>query len=256
MHGCESFRTSVVEPLIDGGQLDDAARAELESCPRCLAFYAEAELTLGRLSTAFEDLERFETSEDEFMVGFNDRLRRRVINDRVSGDTAETSRPAGAGGWLWRPLVPAVGLMMAAVFMFVSVQPVDVVLPDLAGRQLITDYVLELDPLTLDFLEQSELFMRMFVKLGPADSEDLAESMQVSVKQLPQLEQRREALMEFPPVLMVLDDYEEILRDIRNLPEDVAEEDISDIQMRIHNDGLVARMRAYQPRTSLVAFAQ
>ena len=80
--------------------------------------------------------------------------------------------------------------------------------------------------------------------------------MQVSVKQLPQLEQRREALMEFPPVLMVLDDYEGILRDIRNLPEDVAEEDISDIQMRIHSNGLVARMRAYQPRTSLVAFAQ
>ena len=256
MHGCESFRKSVIEPLIDGGRLDDVARNELEACPQCLAFYAEAERALGQLSMAFEDLEQAESSEDEFMAGFNDRLRRRIINDRVSLDNIGSTRPAGANGWLWRPLLPAMGLMMAAVFVFISVQPADVVLPDLAGRHLITDYVLDLDPLTVDFLEDSELFLRTFVKLGPDDSEDLAESQQVSMTQLPQLEQRREALMDFPPVLMVLDDYEGILRDIRNMPQDVAEEDITDIQTRINNDGLVARMRAYQPRTSLVAFGQ
>ncbi len=256
MHRCKGFRTSVIEPLLDGGKLDNVARAELEACPQCRAFYREVHAALGRLSVAFEDVERFETPEDEFPPGFNDNLRRNIVNDRVSTEARVVAEPASALSRLWRPLLPAAVLMTAAVFVFVSVQPADPVAPDLTDRHLITDYVLDLDPLTVDFLEESELFLRTFVKLTPEDSEDLAESQRVSKRQLPQLEQRREALVEFPPVLMVLDDYEGVLRDIRNLPEDAVDEDITDIRTRIHNDGLVARMRAYQPRTTLVAFEQ
>ena len=83
--------------------------------------------------------------------------------------------------------------------------------------------------------------------------EDLAEAQQISDSQILAIEPRKEAVVDFPPVLMVFEEYENILRDIRNLPEEAAEEDVTDIQDRIERNGLVARMKAYQPDVILVA---
>ena len=143
--------------------------------------------------------------------------------------------------------------MLVVFAVFTAIQPADNSLPEWWDQQLITESILDLDPVTVDFMEQSELFLRIFSKLTVDDVEDLAESQQVSLAQIPNLALRREAAMDFPPVLVVLDEYEDILRDVRNLPEEVSEEDIADIQERIHRTGLVAKMKTYQPNMTLVA---
>ncbi len=246
MHRCESFRTSVIEPILDGGELTDAQRHELSSCVACMEFYAESIEAIGALSVAFDE------PDEEFFAGFNDRLRRRAINGRVND---ESEHHAEATFWpsILRPLIPAVSLMLVVFVVFSAIQPEDNAVFELLNQQLITESVLELDPVTVDFMEQSELFLRTFSKLTVDDAEDLAESQQVSIEQIPDLALRREAAIDFPPVLVVLDEYEDILRDVRNLPEEVSEEDIVDIQERIYRHGLVAKMKTYQPNMTLVA---
>ena len=246
MHGCESFRTSVIEPILDGGELADAQRYELSSCEACTQFYMEAVRSMAALSVAFDE------PDEEFFAGFNDRLRRRVINERVV-DQPDPRREGSFWASILRPLIPAVSLMLVVFVVFSAIQPADDAVPELLDQQLITESMLDLDPMTVEFMEQSELFLRTFSKLTVDDAEDLAESQQVSVAQLPDLALRREAAMDFPPVLVVLDEYENVLRDIRNLPEGVSEEDIVDIQERIYRHGLVAKMKTYQPNITLVA---
>ena len=121
---------------------------------------------------------------------------------------------------------------------------------------MVWEPVLEIDPGTVDFLERSELFLRTFTKLTVADVEDLAEAQEISDTQILAIELRKEAVVDFPPVLMVFEEYENVLRAIRNLPEDSAEEDVTDIQDRIERNGLVARMKGYQPDVTLVALEQ
>ena len=58
------------------------------------------------------------------------------------------------------------------------------------------------------------------------------------------------------PVLNVMETYETILRDLRNLDEHTAAEDISGIQNRIQKSGLIANMKAFQPNLNLVSFGQ
>ena len=246
MHRCESFRTSVIEPILDGGELTDAQRHELSSCVACTEFYRESVEAIGALSVAFDE------PDEEFFGGFNDRLRRNIINDRVAA-RPETGPEGGFWASILRPLIPAASLMWVVFAVFTAIQPADDSLPEWWDQQLITESILDLDPVTIDFMEQSELFLRTFSKLTVDDVEDLAESQQVSLAQIPNLALRREAAMDFPPVLVVLDEYEDILRDVRNLPEEVSEEDIADIQERIHRTGLVAKMKTYQPNMTLVA---
>jgi len=47
-----------------------------------------------------------------------------------------------------------------------------------------------------------------------------------------------------------LNEYESILREIKNLD---SAEDIADIQMRIRRNGLIANLKAYQPRVILAS---
>lgn len=246
MHRCESFRTSVIEPILDDGALTDAQRHELSSCMACTEFYMESVEALGALSVAFDE------PDEEFFGGFNDRLRRHLVNDRVASGP-ETGREGGLWASILRPLIPAASLTLIVFVVFSAIQPADDAVLELFDEQWITESILDLDPVTADFMEQLELFLRMFSKLTVDDVEDLAESQQVSAAQIPDLALRRAAAMDFPPVLVVLDEYEDILRDVRNLPEDVSEEDIADIQARIHRTGLVAKMKTYQPNMTLVA---
>jgi hypothetical protein len=48
---------------------------------------------------------------------------------------------------------------------------------------------------------------------------------------------------------MALDEYESVLREIKNVD---SAEDVSDIQSRIRNSGLISSMKAYQPQVVLV----
>jgi spore coat protein CotF len=57
-----------------------------------------------------------------------------------------------------------------------------------------------------------------------------------------------------PPVVDVMETYEMILRDLRNLDDRNAAEDIPDIQKRIQKNALIANMKAFQPNLMQVSF--
>src|SRR5205809_666622 len=64
------------------------------------------------------------------------------------------------------------------------------------------------------------------------------------------------AAAEVLPVVNVMETYETILRDLRNLDEHTAAEDISGIQNRIKKSALIANMKTFQPNLSLVSFGR
>jgi len=116
------------------------------------------------------------------------------------------------------------------------------------------DQSLPLDPVTIDFLEESELLLRNVMKMEPRDLDDLADAQKVANEQLAGLEQRKEAAADVPPVVNVMETYETILRDIRNVDQQNADEDIPDIQKRIQKNGLIANLKSFQPRVTEVSF--
>jgi hypothetical protein len=111
-----------------------------------------------------------------------------------------------------------------------------------------------LDPVTVDFLQQSELLLRNVVKLTPDDTEDLADVKRMAGEQLLAIDQRKDAAAQVPPVLNVMDTYETVLRDIRNVDERRGMDDVQDIQSRIQRDGLIANIKAFQPRVTPVSY--
>ena len=104
-----------------------------------------------------------------------------------------------------------------------------------------------LDPVTVDFLEESELLLRNVMKIEPNDVDDLADAKKAANEQLAGIKLRKEAAADVPPVVNVMDTYESILRDLRNVDERSAPEDIPDIQKRIQKNALIANMKAFQP---------
>jgi hypothetical protein len=113
--------------------------------------------------------------------------------------------------------------------------------------QIEDDSIHGVDPGTVEFLGQSEMFLRNFVKIEPTDFAELEDARSRARLQLAGLNQRKDAVANVLPVHAVLDDYETILRDIENLDQSSVE-DIADVQGRIERNGLIASMKAYQPR--------
>jgi len=127
-------------------------------------------------------------------------------------------------------------------------------LPAPVPRAVYVDDSVQLDPVTVDFLEESELLLRNMMKITASDTDDLAETMRVANGQLADIEQRKDAAADVPPVVDVMDTYETILRDIRNLDGGNAAEDIADIQSRIRKNGLIANIKAFQPSVTRATF--
>jgi len=123
-----------------------------------------------------------------------------------------------------------------------------------APRAMYVDHSVSLDPVTVDFLEESELLLRNLMKITPNDTDDLADTMRVANGQLADIQQRKDAAADVPPVVDVIDTYETILRDIRNLDGRNAAEDIADIQSRIRKNGLIANIKAFQPSVTPASF--
>src|SRR5438552_18902371 len=90
------------------------------------------------------------------------------------------------------------------------------------------------------------------MKISANDTDDLADTMRVANGQLADIEQRKDAAADVPPVVDVIDTYETILRDIRNLDGRNAAEDIADIQSRIRKNGLIANIKSFQPTVTTV----
>jgi hypothetical protein len=116
------------------------------------------------------------------------------------------------------------------------------------------EHSVPLDPVTVDFLEQSELLLRNVMKIEATNKEDIEDAKQVANEHLAELPQRREAAAEVRPVVDVMQTYETVLRDIRNVDERSAKDDIGDIQRRIQSNGLIPTMKTFQPRVTEVSF--
>ncbi len=240
MHVCEEFRERLTERIIDREDLAQSpeVRRELLVCSRCAEFYGESKEMMEAMSSA--DF----TMPEEHWQGITRRLR--------AGLEAEPWTTWRRGQLQWRvaAAVAALLLITAGVYRF-AVSP-ETILPALPESTYFDHSVL-LDPVTVDFLEESELLLRYVMKIQPDDVEDLADAKRVAAVQLIEIDQRKDAAADVPPVVGVMDTYETILREIRNLDGDSMAEDIGDIQHRIQTNALIANMKAFQPALGVVS---
>ena len=252
MHHCEEFRERMTEHIIDREELAGYSefQRELLICQSCADFYAESKDLIEAMSTV-----EFGVSEEQWSA-MDHRLRMSLmpVSAQRSGWNFRMSMPAIAGA-------AALLLLTIGIYRLTPPSPVGA-LYERPGRsqtaptiEAPSDRVL-LDPVTVDFLEQSELLLRSVMKLEPADTEDVADAKKIAVEQLMGIDQRKQAAADAPPVVNVMEKYETVLRDIRNLNGQTMAEDISDLQTRIEKNGLIANMKAFQPGVVLVNFTR
>ncbi|HYR91683.1 MAG TPA: hypothetical protein VE422_46960 [Terriglobia bacterium] len=249
MHHCEEFRERITEHIIDREDLTGYAefQRELVICQSCADFYAESKDVIEAMSTV-----AFGVSEERWSA-MDHRLRMSLL----SASTQESR-------WNFRMFVPAMAgaaaLLLLTIGIYhltppVSVGPeVDVVAGSGPPPSSTEASRVVLDPVTVGFFEQSELLLRSFMKIEPADIEDVDDAKKIAVEQLIDIDQRKQAAAEVPRVVNVMETYETVLRDIRNLNGQTMAEDISDLQTRIEKNGLIANMKAFQPAVVLVNF--
>jgi hypothetical protein len=262
MHNCEEFRERITEYIIDREDL--ARRAEFQPelliCSGCSEFYSESREMIEALSSV--DLSIAESQWE----GIEHRLCEKIMSENTAA-VYQPRLPASAARWHWVAewfKAPAYGtpfLLAAAALLFITVGLSRLAIPrgevqtaaETPQSATYVEHSVVLDPVTVDFLEQSELLLRNVMKIVPSDVEDLADAKNTAREQLAGIGLRREAAAAVPPVVDVMDTYETVLRDIRNLDERSVEEDIPDIQKRIQRNGLIANMKAFQPAVTQVS---
>jgi hypothetical protein len=95
-----------------------------------------------------------------------------------------------------------------------------------------------------------ELFVRDFTKIEPSYSEEVEDARSRASRSLAGIPEQRKAAGDFAPVQITLDEYESVLLDIKNLD---SPNEIPEIQRRIQSVGLIASLKAYQPRVVLAS---
>jgi hypothetical protein len=244
MHVCEEFRECITEQLLDRQDLQNDAeiQRELLVCNECLDFYSESREMVEALSSV-----HFEISEYQWDA-MADRLRVKLAEDYAS-------RHHSAWRSWFRIYVPA--MVAAAAILLIGVGVSRLARPPIANTLHVastaqpTTVIMgnpALDPVTVEYLQQSELLLRSVMNLQPDSPEDVEEAKQVATRQLVALDQRKQAASGFQPVVKVMDKYETILRDIRNLNQHSVADDIADLKNRIEKNGLIADMKAVQPK--------
>jgi hypothetical protein len=242
MHDCETFKEDLAERMLGAHELGPFV-PELNGCEECQSFYRDALTLIEIVDAAQPDARTVNEASARVAAQVMDRLRP-VVSAEAAPAVVVKRRP--------RMMVWAVG-GATALFLFGLVfaafwrkPPVSAV-SSAATIQIEDDHTQGIDPGTIEYLGQSELFLRNFVKIEPRDFVELEDARSRARLQLAGLTQRREAVADFVPVHAVLDDYEIVLRDIENLDES-STEDITDVQVRIERNGLIASMKAFQPR--------
>jgi hypothetical protein len=225
MHDCQRFR----EEWIGGcGPTDETG------CDECRLFCEDASAILSALRSSNPVPE----ASSPYWDWFGTRLRARLIEENVAADLR-------AARYRWF----AAFATAASVALLLTWGSLRIPTPDkdssIAGIALETDHIQGLDRGVVDFLAQSELLVRDFTKIDPSYKEDVADARERASRSLISLSHQRGAAADFDPVRITLDEYESVLREIKNLE---SPEDIADIQMRIRRNGLIANLKAYQPR--------
>jgi hypothetical protein len=241
MHNCDDFRERITEHIIDREDLtvDPRFQNELLICPDCAEFYADSCEMMAALASVDATV--------PVRAGFTPAFELRQKNSLIE---FERGRKARAYGQILQWVAAAAALFLVTAGLLRFPRPASVP----AAEATYVEHPVPLDPVTVDFLQQSELLLRNVVKLAPNDTQDLADVKRKASEQLLAIEQRKDAAAHLPPVRNVMDTYETVLRDIRNVDEKSAADDMPDIQNRIQRNGLIANIKAFQPRVTMVNF--
>jgi hypothetical protein len=243
MHVCDEFRERITERILDHIDLDHDVETQREMlvCSDCADFYAESREVVDALAAVHFDIAE---TQWELMA---DRMR-----VRIQEDYASRHRPAWTR-WFYVPAFAAALVLLLVVAMVhqKSTSPESGGVAGTAGVVSALPIPINdpsVDPVTAEYLEESELLLRSVMKLKPSAVEDVAEARRIADRQLVALDQRKQAVSEVKPLVTVMNKYETVLRDIRNLDRRPHADDISDIKTRIEKNGLISNMTAFQPR--------
>jgi hypothetical protein len=251
MHQCEEFRERITEHIIDREDLSASPefQRDLLLCSSCSDFYAESREMIEAISSV-----EFEISEARWDA-MSDRLRTRIEMEHPVATVAaiqdRRNTRVRRAPLHWGEFAAVAALLLITIGLYRIAIP-QLPIPSVPTEYAYVDHGLPLDPVTVDFLEDSELLLRHVMKIEPDDVEDLADAKKTASAQLVAIDQRKEAAAVVPPVLSVMETYEAVLRDIRNLDDQSPADDITDIQNRIQNNALIANMKAFQPTVSVV----
>jgi hypothetical protein len=270
MHNCEEFRERITEHIIDREELTAMPefQNELVICSACSEFYAESREMIEALSSVDLGI-----SEDQWN-GIEYRLQRRLRAEQplravperhIAGGprspsavarSLETRSLENRPPRQWKQLLAAAALLVITIGLSRLAMPVGAVRKSAepAQKAVYDEHSVSLDPVTVDFLEESELLLRDVMKIAPENTDDLADAKKTASEQLAGIRMRKEAAADVPPVVDVMNTYEMVLRDLRNVDERSAADDIPDIQRRIQKNALIANMKAFQTSVTPVSF--
>jgi hypothetical protein len=224
MHDCQRFREDWV-PGTAVGPVD---------CDECRRFCDEAGPILLAAACATPPIPDFP---EEYWNGLDHQLREMLIQEN-------TSRSSHVY-WKWSVLAAAAAI--AAVVAWGTIRRPQPIEPQV---KIVEDHIQGLDPMVVAFLERSELFLRNFTKIEPSYMEDLDDSRDRAKQSLIEIGEKKKLAGNFAPVRITLDEYENVLREIKNLD---SSEELTDLQRRIVASGLIANMKAYQPHVMLLS---
>ena len=241
MHDCQRFREDWIAGSAEAA--DQEAPQEVMDCQECRSFCDEATIILQ--ATEAQPVPEFA---EAYWERYDDRLRVQLFLENASRRRQFY--------WKWSTITAAAAaivLVLAWGGMRLATPPVETATtaPEI---EFVDAHIRGLNPTVVAFLGQSELFLRNFTKIDPSYSykEDLQEAQARAKQGLAQIESQKERAGNFAPVRIALDEYESVLRDIKNLDSDSAD-DVVDIQSLIRSSGLIASMKAYQPQVMLVS---
>jgi hypothetical protein len=253
MHDCQRFREELL------GLISDSQPEALSpGCVPCRQYAREAAALFAHLESLRSDVPNLPP---DYWAGFNNRLKQALIEDAsacvqfsgrwertfgiVLACTAALVIAVCTLAWRATHVVLDPRTAGAAASSPLAAKPAEI--------RVVDDHVEGLDQDMIHFFSQSEMFLRAFTRISPSDIEDIEDARTRAAEQLAGLEERKRAAEDFVPVQIVLDEYQNVLRDIENLQssESIAD-DIADIQGKIRQNGLVAGMKTYQPRVELL----
>jgi len=223
MHDCQKFREAWVSGMAEGPV----------DCEECRSFREEAGTILLASACAAPQVPEFP---DEYWNGLDHQLREMLIRENASRSPHVY--------WKWSALAAAAAI--AVVVAWGTIRPAQPP-PQI---KIVEDHIQGLDPMVVAFLERSELFLRNFTKIEPSSMEDLDDSRDRAKQSLMEIGEKKKLAGNFAPVRITLDEYENVLREIKNLD---SGEELTDLQTRILASGLIANMKAYQPQVMLIS---
>jgi hypothetical protein len=227
MHDCQRFREDWVAGLAK----------DFGDCQECLSFCEEVQFILQATKA-----EPIPEPSEAYWDRYDDRLR-----DKLES----VSRPNWMY-WKWAATAAAAAMILVVLSwggMRMS-QPTTVDETQATPQiELVDDHIKGLNPTVVPFLAQSELFLRNFTKIDPSYTEDLQDAQARARQGLAEIKTQKLRAADFGPVRIALDEYESVLRDIKNLD---SADDVAEIQGVIRSSGLIASMKAYQPQITLV----